>query len=101
MNVVFADIITLDSPDVEDLAFEIADESCRVDIECRALTVASDYPAPVYDVHHLEPGHVDDEEIRAADREAIARAVRYLDARGLLVRPMPSQPQYVSFWSAP
>jgi hypothetical protein len=85
---------------VHDLAIEIADEACRVDIECFALSVPSDFSAPVYDTTALEPGHLNDAELQTADMEAIQRAVRYLDLRGLLVRPMPSQPQYVSFGRA-
>jgi hypothetical protein len=78
---------------------EIADEACRVDIECHALSVASNYPAPVYDVSQLEPGHPNDDEMLASDQQAIDRAVRYLDMRGLLFRPF-KQAQFVTFKGA-
>lgn len=81
----------------EVLAVQIADEACRVDIECYALHVPSNYPAPVYDVTTLEPDHPNDEELCTADQEAIDRAVRYLDLRGLIVRPFSDSPQLVSF----
>lgn len=76
---------------------EIADEACRVDIECHALGVPSSYPHPVYDVSALEPDGISDPDICAADQQAIDRAVRYLDMRGLLVRPIAGQANYVSF----
>lgn len=80
-----------------DLQREIADEACRVDIECHALGVPSSYPHPVYDVSQLELGHPNDDEMAASDQQAIDRAVRYLDMRGLLVRPIAGQANYVSF----
>jgi hypothetical protein len=83
-----------------DLAITIADESCRVLIETRARYCISTCPKPVYDVSALEPTTILDEEMDTADLEALRRAVRYLDLRGLLVRPVAGNPQYVSFAEA-
>lgn len=83
-----------------DLQRDIADEACRVDIECHALGVPSSYPHPVYDVSALEPDGISDPDICAADQQAINRAVRYLDMRGLLVRPIAGKANYVSFGRA-
>lgn len=89
------------SPGADDalaqLQREIADEACRVDIECHAMGVPSSYPHPVYDVSQLEPDSISDPDICAADQQAIDRAVRYLDMRWLLVRPIAGQANYVSF----
>lgn len=88
---------TVLSDDVARMALEIADETMRTTIECKAARCLSTWPAPVYDVTRLEPGHITDDEIVQADRRDIERAVRYLDLRGLLVRPVAGSPHYVSF----
>jgi hypothetical protein len=93
-------IIEATALNVHDLAIEIADEACRVDIECKARHCPSDFPAPVYDVSAAEAEWINDAEIIESNQRDLERAVRYLDARGLLYRPMPSQPQYVSFGRA-
>lgn len=80
-----------------DFAIQIADDYTRSDIECKAAGVISTYPRPVYDVTQLEPGLCSEPELLAAYRADVDRAVRYLDLRGLLVRPFHGQPQYVSF----
>lgn len=84
-------------PDAQALAIEIADESARTDIECKALGVASRYPHPVYDVTAQEPSTINDPDLVEAMQRDVERAVRYLDARGLLVRPFAGEPNYVSF----
>jgi hypothetical protein len=74
---------------------EIADEYARADVECKARQVVTNYPAPVYDTTAAEgPG---DQEIAAAAMADVERAVRYLDLRGLIVRPWSYLPQLVSF----
>lgn len=60
------------------LAHELAYAAARGDIECCCLCVRA-RPYKLYDLDVLLP---DDAEIRAA----IARAVRYLELRGLIVR---------------
>lgn len=79
------------------LALSIADESARSDVECIALAVPSNHPMPVYDVRALEPGLPQDDDMQDDYRAALDKAVRYLDLRGLLVRPIAGQPQFVSF----
>jgi hypothetical protein len=82
-----------------DLAIEIADEYARADIECKAMRVPSNHPLPVYDTSELE-GWPADLEIQQAHQQDVARAVRYLDLRGLLVRPFKDSPQLVGFQEA-
>lgn len=79
-----------------DLAIEIADEYARSDIECKAQTAQSTYPSPVYDTT-LPEGPIDEPELVDAAMADVARAVRYLDLRGLLVRPFLDMPHLVSF----
>jgi hypothetical protein len=91
--------ISTDHPDVETLAIEIADEYTRADVECKALAAVTNFPRPVYDISQAEgPG---DPALIEAAMEDVQRAVRYLDLRGLIVRPFPGQPQFVSFPEAP
>lgn len=78
------------------MAFQIADEAARTDIECHALIVSAANPS-VYDIGALEPNDINDEEMEQADMAAIARAVTYLEARGLLRRPVDDAPNLVSF----
>lgn len=78
-----------------ELAIEIADEYARSDIECKAMAAVTNFPRPVYDVSQPEgPG---DPALIEAAMQDVQRAVRYLDLRGLIVRPFPGQPQFVSF----
>jgi hypothetical protein len=77
------------------LAIQIADEYARSDIECKAVAAITNFPRPVYDISQAEgPG---DPALIEAAMEDVQRAVRYLDLRGLIVRPFPGQPQFVSF----
>src|SRR3954471_11058612 len=84
---------------IEMLALErqIATEHCRVAIECLALSVPSSYPMPIYDVSQLEENGCTEAEILEANRLEVERAVKYLDMREVLARPVPSMPQYVAF----
>lgn len=76
---------------------EIADEACRVDIECYAIEAQTELARPVFDVSEEAGSQIADDSLRLAAREAILRAVRYLDMRNLLVRPFPDRPHLVSF----
>ena len=78
---------------------QIATEAAWTDLECIARMVrpASATSGPQYDLTLLRedlPG--DDPEVRASEAAHLATAVRYLDLRGLLVRPIPGQPHIVS-----
>lgn len=79
-----------------DMALAIADEACRVEIECKARPVPSNYPQPVYDTRELEDVYVDEPELLQSYREDVERAVRYLDLRGQIVRPFSDAPHLVS-----
>lgn len=72
--------------DLQSLEREIATEAARVDIASYAARAPSSYPKPVYDISQVE-----------FNQQGVARAVRYLDARQLLVRPLPECPQFVAF----
>lgn len=84
-------------PTINELEREIATDYARTAIECNARMVMGDDNGPFYDVTQLEPGRYTDEGLRAADAADVARAVRYLELRGLLVRPVAGQPQLVGF----
>lgn len=83
--------------DAHSMAMQIADDASRVCIECRARSVATNYPHPVYDISGHEPDGITDPDLVAADMESIGQAVKYLDLRQILVRPIPGKPHYVSF----
>lgn len=84
------------STDIRDLEREIATSWSRVAIELYALQVPSNWPTPVYDVTEAAAGY-DDEEMLEQNKQEVERAVRYLDARGLLQRPFAGQPNLVTF----
>lgn len=88
---------TFTTSDLHALEREIATEHCRVVIETLALSVASSYPTPVYDTLSLEDDGCRDPEILEANRQLVARAVRYLDYREALYRPVPAMLQFVAF----
>ena len=71
------------SPEIAALAYEIADGVARSDIECYCLAKWG----PWYDTSAA---------IDPEDLELINRALRYLDARGLINRH-PEQPALVNF----
>jgi hypothetical protein len=70
-------------------------ESARTTVETTAFIVQH-RPTPVYDITALEPHHTEPGEEQQA-LAAIARAVTYLEARGLLRRPVDGAPNLVSF----
>lgn len=76
---------------------QIATEHCRVAIECFARSTPSSFPMPIYDVSQQEENTCTEPEILEANRLEVERAVKYLDMRELLMRPVPSMPQYVAF----
>lgn len=76
---------------------EIATEHCTVVVECYARPVPSSYPRPVYDTSTLEDLGHREPDIEASNREELARSVRYLDMRQLLLRPIPGQEHLVAF----
>ena len=77
---------------------QIATEAAWTDLECIARMVrpASATSGPQYDLTVLREDMETDPEIRASEAEHLARAVQYLDLRGLLVRPIPGQKHIVS-----
>jgi hypothetical protein len=85
---------------LQSLAQQIADETCRTDIECKARSWPSNLSTPVYDVSELEPTGINDPDLIEADQLDLERAVRYLDLRGLLVRPIAGQQHLVSIGAA-
>lgn len=85
---------------MEALQRELADEYARVTIETKARYCESNFPAPVYDITALEDTRIDDPEQVSGDIEELQRAVRYLDLRGALVRPIAAHPEFVSFGRA-
>jgi hypothetical protein len=91
-----ADRITMIEAPVA-LAVEIADEASRLLIETRALEVPTNYGCPVYMVTHLDPHEAGPAEFHDSNLADLARAARYLELRGLLKRPLPSQPDCVTF----
>lgn len=74
---------------------EIAEAAARTTIELFARKAPSNFPHPVWDVSEPDAGEVADRLFGAA--EDLERAVRYLDMRELLVRPVADMPQMVSF----
>lgn len=91
----FTDVVAKDV-DLAALERELATELARSDLECYAAEV--DRPAgqmPRYDTSRLNEGRaawMNPDDLQAD----LARAVRHLDLRGLLVRPIPGQPHIVS-----
>jgi len=77
------------NPDKLELALEIADEAARADIELYTPRV------PMISPKHYDPSRVD-----PMWRPYTDKAVRYLDARGLLERE-PEQPNVVRLLDAP
>lgn len=88
---------TFNTADLHALEREIATEHCRVVIECYARWTPSSYPMPVYDVSELEDVGCREPDMQDSNRLELQRAVRYLDMREQLVRPIQEQPQFVSF----
>lgn len=87
---------TFNTADLRTLEREIATDHCRTVVEYYATHRPSSYKAPVYDTSEIDTQHTD-EELLEANRVELDRAVRYLDARELLVRPVPECPQFVAF----
>lgn len=86
---------------LQKLQQDIADDYARFEIETKARYVSMpDRPVnqPLYDVSKLEPqdGGMNDEENLESDRRDLARAVRYLDMRGQLLRPIAGYPNIVA-----
>ena len=87
-NHTWAPIMVQDCPMLAD-AMEIADSCARSDIECNVLGRHPDKEKPQvfwYDLATVAPD----------DLDAIAQSVRYLEARGILVR-LSAAPHIVSF----
>jgi hypothetical protein len=87
---------------LQQLQQEIADECARTDLECKARSidiVGQPTRPPMYDVSQLEVEWLNDEEIVEANQRDVERAVRYLDLRGLLTRPIVGQPNIVAIGS--
>lgn len=82
--------------DMAQLQQEIADDHCRVVVETYCVRCPSDCPMPVWDTATLENPWRDDD-MRQADQREVERALRYLDLRGLITRPIPGDRRYVSF----
>ncbi len=77
--------------DTQALAIEIADEAAVITIESYARKAA----LGLWDTSAADPAEIRDESIESVQQD-IQRAVRYLDARGLIVRPLADRPQLVS-----
>lgn len=77
---------------------EIADESARSDVECIAQAVPSYHNLmPVYRLDEISSNLPSDDDMREDYAAAPAKAVRYLDLRQLLVRPVKGEAQFVCF----
>ena len=85
-----------DCAELQTLQRRLADAAAVTHIELFARRVPSTYVRDVYDVSSVD-------ELEAIERdivqlqEDLRSAVRYLDLRGLLVRPVKGHPQFVSF----
>ncbi len=67
-------------------AFQIADGCARADIECQCLPVSGTLPTEWWDTATADKDSA----------EAVALSIRYLEARGRLIRK-PGEPHLVSF----
>lgn len=76
---------------------DIATEHCTVVVECYARPVPSSYPRPVYDATELEDLGHREPDILQSNKQELTRAVRYLDMRQLLLRPIPGKAHLVAF----
>lgn len=87
-----------DPKELAALERQIAEEHCRMFIETRAklASLAAD-TVPLYDVSQLESSAFKDYELLAADMAEIIMAVRYLDLREMLERPVEGRPELVRF----
>lgn len=84
--------------DLPALQQEIADEAARSDVECIALSVPRYHNLmPVYDLAQLSPDLPTDDDMQQDYRAVLDKAVRYVELRGLLVRPWKDSPSLVCF----
>lgn len=77
---------------VQILAYELADSTARADIECHTLEASGPgLPAPESHARYYDLDSVD-----AEDKAWVAKAVEYLELRGILERH-PDRQQLVRF----
>lgn len=93
-----ASSFTVVGDELAHLQQDFADEACKHLVETSAEWVPSKAPRWVYDVSRLDADVQANAEDPDAELATLRRAVRYLDLRGLLARPIENRPECVSFW---
>lgn len=83
--------------ELQELQQELADEAAQHRVETWAAWVPSTAPAWVYDVTRLDEDFAERADDPESDLQALRCAVRYLDLRQLLHRPIAGFPEFVTF----